>query len=279
MKKLGILIILTVLSFVLLSSASCRPENSDKIKVVTSTSLLDYIVQQVGGEHVEIANLVPPAQHPGNYDIKPGDVQNLATADLFLLHGWPGEGYAEKMISSANNPNLNVIKIVVEGNWMTPPVQRTATDKVADALSQVDSSHAQDYRAAAEAYKSRVDAKEADIRARLAPADVTQVKVIAAGHQVPFLKWCGMNIVATYGLPDSLTPQAVQELVEKGKAVGATLVVDNLHSGQNAGKAVAEDLNATRIILINFPGGFSDTETWEKAIDKNIDIILEAVGS
>ena len=56
-----------------------------------------------------------------------------------------------------------------------------------------------------------------------------------------------------------------------------SLIIDNLQSGQDAGAGLAEELGCTRIILSNFPGGFDDTKTWEKAIDKNIDLILDAV--
>ena len=71
----------------------CSSGNTSKLQVVTSTSLMEYIVKQVGGDRVEVMNLVPPNQHPGNFDVKPGDIQKLSSANLFLLHGWPGEGY------------------------------------------------------------------------------------------------------------------------------------------------------------------------------------------
>jgi len=56
-----------------------------------------------------------------------------------------------------------------------------------------------------------------------------------------------------------------------------TLIIDNLQSGQDAGAGIAEELDCDRIILSNFPGGFDNTETWEKAIDENIRRILEIV--
>ena len=134
-------------------------KSSTKLKVVTSTSLMEYIVQQVGGDRVEVTNLVPPNQHPGNFDIKPGDIQNLANANLFLLHGWPGEGYADKLIASANNPNLTVVTANVDGNWMIPSVQSAATDRVMSILSQVDSQNAAAYQKSAEAYKKKIQLK------------------------------------------------------------------------------------------------------------------------
>ena len=66
--------------------------------------------------------------------------------------------------------------------------------------------------------------------------------------------------------------------MDAGRDSGVSLVIDNLQSGQDAGASIAEELGVTRIILSNFPGGFPDTETWEKAIDKNVQLILEATG-
>jgi hypothetical protein len=57
------------------------------------------------------------------------------------------------------------------------------------------------------------------------------------------------------------------------------LVVNNLQDGQDAGKAVAEEISAVNLNLSNFPGGFNNTETWEKAIDYNVTLLLDAVSS
>jgi len=94
---------------------------------------------------------------------------------------------------------------------------------------------------------------------------------------VEFVEWTGLNVIDTYGRPDSLTPQVVKELVDTGREENVVLIIDNLQSGQDTGAGIAEELGCRRIILSNFPGGFDDTETWEKAIDKNIELILEAI--
>ncbi|RLC96359.1 MAG: zinc ABC transporter substrate-binding protein, partial [Chloroflexi bacterium] len=90
-------------------------------------------------------------------------------------------------------------------------------------------------------------------------------------------RWTGLNVIDTYPRPDALTAQMSAHLVDLGKAENVTLVIDNLQSGADGGKAIAEDIGCARIVLSNFPGGFDNTETWEKAIDHNIDLILEAV--
>jgi len=279
MKRQAVIISLLVLGLILAPLlGSCAPAKTSQLKVVTSTSLLTYIVQQVGGDKVDVVNIVPPAQHPGDFDVKPGDIQTLASASLFLLHGWPGEGYADRLIASANNTNLTVIKANVNGSWMIPSVQMAATDKVAGILAQVDSKNASAYQKSAEEYKQRIQKKEADIKASLAKANISQVNVIASDRQAEFLQWAGLNVVAQFNTTDMDKSEVVQELVDKGRQANVTLIVNNLQDGKDAGKAVAQELGAKNLNLSNFPGGFKNTGTWEKAIDRNIELILGAVG-
>ena len=279
MKKTYILV-MTILILNLVAAlflGGCSPATTSKLKVITSTSLLTYIVEQVGGDKVDVVNIVPSAQHPGDFDAKPSDIRKLADADLFLVHGWPGEEFVPNLIASADNPDLTVVTIDIQGNWMTPPVQLEATDKIMTALSQVDSENSSTYQTSAAEYKDKIIAKEAEIKARLAKENLSDVNVMGAFWQAGFVKWTGLNIVVTYGDPDSLTPKVVRDLVDKGREAEVTLIIDNLHSGRDAGKAIAEELGSERLILSNFPGGFENTETWEKAIDRNIELILEAI--
>lgn len=278
MKKLHLAAICILVLITLVTTLTgCSAANTSNLKVVTSTSLLAYITQQVGGDKVEVINLIPPAQHPGNFNVRPGDVETLAKANLFLLHGWPGEGYADKFIASANNPKLAVVKASVDGNWMMPSVQTAAVDKVAAALSQADGKNDSAYKKSADEYKQRISTKDAEIKNKLQKANVAQVNAIASQRQADFLQWTGLNVVATYASPNALNPQMVKELVDKGRATKVTLVIDNLQDGKDAGKAMAEDLRAKQINLSNFPGGFENTDTWEKAIDRNVELLIQAI--
>ncbi len=259
----------------------CKPAKTSQLKVVTSTSLITQIVERVGGNLVDVVNIIPPAQCPGHFDVKPGDIQKLADADLFLMHGWQGEMFSQDLIASANNPDLTVVNINVKvgenTNWMAPPVQQAAVDKITTALSEVDAENTAAYQELAAEYKDSVAAKEADIEAKLAEEDLASINVMCSDMLVGFGQWTGLNIVATYGEPDSLTPQVVRELVDEGREEKVTLIIDNLQSGQDAGAGIAEELGCQRIILSNLPGGFDNTETWEKAIDYDIELILEAI--
>ncbi|HEY56489.1 MAG TPA: zinc ABC transporter substrate-binding protein [Dehalococcoidia bacterium] len=266
-----------------LTLGACAPAKTvNNLNVVTSTSLIAQIVTRVGGDKVSVINIIPPAQCPGHFDVKPGDIQRLADADLFLLHGWQGEKFSQELIDSADNPDLTVVSLDIQttesDNWMVPSVQREATDKITAALCQVDSENSAAYQQRAADYSNVISAKEAELRSELDQVDFSTINVMCAEMQAGFVGWLGFNIVTSYGRPDSFTPQVVRELVDAGREAGVSLIIDNLQSGQDAAKAVAEELGCTRIILSNFPGGFTDTETWEKAIDKNVALVLEALG-
>jgi zinc transport system substrate-binding protein len=172
---------------------------------------------------------------------------------------------------------LKVVKAGVSGNWMIPTIQSSAVDKVLAALMDVDPNNAQDYQAAAVKYKQAITDKDAEIRAKLVKANVASVNVIASTRQADFLTWAGFNVVGTFDSAASLTPQAVKDLVDISKAKGVSLIINNLQDGEDAGKGIAASLGAKNINLSNFPGGFSDTDTWEKAIDYNVNLLLNAI--
>jgi zinc transport system substrate-binding protein len=272
-----IIIVIALCCLIFPVCSSCASGTGADLHVVTSTSLLSDIVGRVGGDKVDIINIIPPAQCPGHFDCKPGDMQKLADADIFFMHGWQGEKFTQELIDSANNDTLVVSVVNVEGNWMTPAVQMTAFDTIAAEMCKVDSVNCNLYQDNVDKNKTTIENKGNELKAELESYNLGNINVLCAEQQAGFVKWTGLNIVGTFGRPDSLTPQVVKDLIDLGKAENVTLIVDNLQSGQDAGKGVAEELGCKRIILSNFPGGFDNTDTWEKAISHNVELILGTI--
>jgi zinc transport system substrate-binding protein len=280
-KKSLILAILIVSILITAVISSCTEQDDTKLKVVTSTSLIAQIAERVGGDKVDVVNIIPPGQCPGHFDCTPGDIQKLADADLFLLHGWQGEKFSGDLIATADNDKLVSIQLNVKVgenmNWMTPSVQSAAVDKISEALVQVDEANADEYQKAADKYKGQIAEKETEVKGKLAAINPGGVNVLCADQQPGFVGWAGFNIVEIFGRPDSLTPQVVKDLVDKGRASNVILVIDNMQSGADAGAGVAEELGCSRVILSNFPGGYENTATWEDTIDYNVELLIEAL--
>ncbi|MFH1639625.1 MAG: zinc ABC transporter substrate-binding protein [Chloroflexota bacterium] len=281
MKRYGILVAALLVTGLVpgILFGGCSGEDSAAVNVVTSTSLIAGVVERVGGDGVSVVNIIPPAQCPGHFDVKPQDIKMLADTDLFIIHNWQGEKFSEELIASADNKKLTVVKIELPGNWMTPPVQREAAGKIAAALAQVAPDNAAAYREAADAYSAELTAKESEIETTLRQVNLASVNVLCDEQQSGFVKWAGLNIIGTYGRPETFTPQTVKDLVDNGREKGVMLVIDNMQTGGEAGKGLAEELGVKGIVLSNFPGGYENTGTWEEAIDKNIALILNAVGN
>ena len=182
------------------------------------------------------------------------------------------------MIASADNPDLSVHKIDVPGNWMTPQVQTQAIDLITGVMSEAGADNNADFQKNAAEFKASVEAKGAEMAGKLAEADVAEVNVMCADQQAGFVQWAGFNIVATFGRPEDMTPQVVKELVDKGREGEVTLIIDNMQSGQDAGAGIAEELGSARVILSNFPDCYENTETWEKTLDYNVELLLTAIG-
>lgn len=281
MKKIRMLVFAVVVAGTILTPilSGCAPttQGPDTLKVVTSTSHLKYIAEQVGGDLVDVTSIVPASQHPGDFDATPGDIQKLAEADIFLVHGWPGETFVPGLVESADNPDLKLVTVQVDGNWMTPSVQIVATEIVARTFAQEDMDNENSYLKGADEYSNIVVNKNIEIQQKLKGTGVVGTHTLCSFWQAGFARWIGLHVVETYG-PAELTPQDTQSLIDTGRESSVTLVIDNVHSGKDAGKAIAEELGAARVILLNFPGAFDDTDTWEKAVDKNIELVLDALG-
>jgi zinc transport system substrate-binding protein len=279
--KITASIIAVLMLAALFLSLSCTSSPVASVDIMAGSSLIANIIQDVAGDKMETRTLIPPGVCPGHYDVKPSDIEALANSKAFFIHDY--QEYFTNVtgaIEAADNPDLTVTVINVTGNWMVPSVQAEAVDKIAQALGELDPENAAYYQQRAADREQAVLAKGGDVKDELEGAGVDGVKVLCADMQIGFVQWAGFDIVATYGRPEDLSMTDVDQLVTEAKQAGAALIIDNLQSGSaTLGATIEQDVEAIPVTISNFPGGFENTETWEKAIDKNVDLLLEALNA
>jgi len=272
--------LLTILATLILGTCLALPSCShSSADIVAGSSLIADIAQNVAGDKLEIHNLIPPGMCPGHYDVIPSDFETLANSKVIIIHNWQQDkANITGLIEAADNPNLIIKVIDVNGNWMTPPVQAEAVDKIAQALSEIYPENSAYYQEKAEKGTQSVLTKGEEIKTRLQQAKLDGVKVICTDEQAGFVIWAGFDIVATYGRPEELSVAEVGELITEAKKAGVALVIDNLQSGATSNSAtMAQDIGAIQVTISNFPGAFEGTETWEKSLNKNVDLLLAAL--
>jgi len=247
--------------------------------IMTGSSFITNIIQDLADGKVEARTIIPPGVCPGHYDVKPSDIAALANSKALFIHNYQ-QNYENiaGAIEAAENADLIITVLNVTGNWMVPAVQAEAVNKIAQALGEIYPENAAYYAGNATERAQAILAYGEQVKDRLQDAAVDGVKVICAAMQEGFVRWAGFDIVATYGRPEELSPADVQQLITEAIEAGVVLVIDNLQSGSTTlGVSMEQDIEAISVIISNFPGGLEDTETWEKAIDKNVDLLLDAL--
>jgi len=251
------------------------------VDIVAGSSLISNIIRDVADDKLDTLTLIPPGVCPGHYDIKASHIKALTNCKALLIHDYQANFQNVKdAIAAAERPDLVIIVINVTGNWMVPSVQAEAVNKIAQALGEIDPDNAAYYQERAAERAQAILAKGEEVKARLAEAGVNGTKVLCAEMQQGFVRWAGFNITATFGRPEDLTPAQVQELIDEAREVEVALVIDNLQSGATTlGASISAEsgVEAVPVTISNFPGGLPNTETWEKAIDKNVDLLLAAL--
>ncbi|WEV45107.1 metal ABC transporter substrate-binding protein [Streptococcaceae bacterium ESL0687] len=93
---------LALISLIGLSACSKdKDTSSDKINVVASYSIIGDMVKNVGGDKVEVNNIVPVGVDPHSYEPTPEDSKKMDKADLVFYNGFnleTAKGWFEKML-------------------------------------------------------------------------------------------------------------------------------------------------------------------------------------
>ena len=271
---LGVLVV--ILMGILMTLLACARHAQPSVDIVGGSVFISNIVGEVADGKLEARTIVQPGMCPGHHDVKPSDIEALANSRALIIHNYQqGFEYIHELVEAAENPALVIEVVDIVGNWMAPPVQAEAIDKIASFLGEIDQKNAAHYQEKADERVQVILAKGVEVRDRLLEAEVGGVKIICGEMQAGFVSWAGFDIVATYGRPEDFKAGEKAELVAMAKEAGVALVIDNLQSGVTT--TLAQDIGAVQVTLSNFPGGFDNTETWEKALDKNIDLLLEAL--
>lgn len=249
------------------------------VDIMAGSSLIANVIQDVAGDRLETRTLIPPGTCPGHYDVKTSDIEALANSRALFVHNFQ-QTYENVTgaIEAAENPDLVIVVLNVTGNWMVPAVQAEGVSKIAQALGEIYPENAVYYQGNATERAQVILAYGEQVRIRLLGAGVQGVKVICAEMQAGFVQWAGFDVVATFGRPEDLSMTDQAQLVTEANQAGAVLIIDNLQSGsETLGPAIEQDVEAIPVTISNFPGGLEDTGTWEKAIDRNVDLLLAAL--
>lgn len=89
--------------------------NGDQLQVVTSFTIIQDLAREIGGEDVDIHNLVPTGTDPHEYEPLPEDIKKATDADVLFYNGLNLEGgeagWFFKMIDAVGQKEENVYSL------------------------------------------------------------------------------------------------------------------------------------------------------------------------
>lgn len=77
-----------------------------KVRVVATFYPLAFMARAVGGDRVEVTELVPPGTEPHDWEPRPSDVRTVQRARVFIYNGAGFEPWVDRVLKAAGNDRL-----------------------------------------------------------------------------------------------------------------------------------------------------------------------------
>lgn len=309
MKK----IILLLLVIPMLFTIGCSKENEnnksseDKIKIYTSIYHLYDFTKKVGGDKVEVTNLVPAGTEPHEWEISTNDIVNLEKADMLVYNGAGIENWTDKVINTLENKDIVYVKTSEKLNihsisedsqsyeddghddgsydphtWLSIKNAKQEMENIKNALVNYDPDNAQYYEDNYEEYAKKFDELDKKYSNTLDPIEN---KTIIVAHEA-FGYLCSdydINQEGIEGLtPDSEPdPARMSEIIKFAKENNVkTIFFEELVSPKVA-ETIAKEINSKTEVLNPLEGlteeQINNGEDYFTVMEKNLEVLYESM--
>lgn len=167
--------------------ASCRLEEKERkgpLHIVTTTGIIQDVVEHIVGDSAEVSTLMGPGTDPHLYKPTPGDIELLDEADIIISNGLHLEGKMADMLDkySAEKPVIKVSDGIDKAQliksadfddsydphiWFDTKIWMDGMEFVAKELARVEGDTTDYFMDNFEAYKKHVDELDQSIRISL----------------------------------------------------------------------------------------------------------------
>lgn len=233
-NRLSALVCACTLSLSLLTGCGTQPADTaasdGRLRVLTSFYPMYDFACKIGGDCIDVINMVPSGTEPHDWEPSTNDLKNLEKADVFIYNGADMEPWADDLLVSRSDTlrvveaSENVELRTTDGEhehahehedadhhhgdfdphvWLDPENAKIEMEAIRDALCAADPENSTVFQSNYEKYAAELDALDAEFREKLAPLPN---RTIVVAHEA-FGYLCdayGLTQVGIEGLsPDS----------------------------------------------------------------------------
>ena len=233
-NRLSALVCACTLSLSLLTGCGTQPADTaaddGRLRVLTSFYPMYDFACKIGGDCIDVTNMVPSGTEPHDWEPSTNDLKNLEKADVFIYNGADMEPWADDLLVSRSD-TLHVVEAsenvelrTTDGEhehahehedadhhhgdfdphvWLDPENAKIEMEAIRDALCAADPENSTVFQSNYEKYAAELDALDSEFREKLAPLPN---RTIVVAHEA-FGYLCdayGLTQVGIEGLsPDS----------------------------------------------------------------------------
>ncbi len=300
-------------SAALLSGCGQKKEadNSTKLSVMASFYPMYDFAVKIGGDKVDVTNMVPAGTEPHDWEPATKDITSLEKADVFVYSGAGMEHWAEDVLKSLKNKNLTVAEAssgitLRKGHeheeeesqeaeseehehgefdphvWLSPANAKKEMENIKDAFVKADPENEAYYQTNYETYAGKFDELDKKYKDTLSP--LPNKSVVVAHEAFGYL--CdayGLTQMGIEGLsPDSEPdPARMAEVIDFVKENNVKIIFFEDLVSPKVAETIAKETGAKTEVLNPLEGltdeQLKNGDDYFSVMEKNLTVLKEAL--
>jgi zinc/manganese transport system substrate-binding protein len=266
------------------------------------------LTRDIGGDRVEVLEIVKPGIDPHIYEPTPGDLEKISGSQILLASGLGFEGYLDRLRETFSKSGVLVVTggdvvTPIEGScqdhshsdhdhhhhhgamdphwWHSVSNTRAVARQIRDALSRIDPEGRATYEKNAQALDQQLDSLSKWIRLQVAALPKSQ-RVLVTSHDALgyFAHDHGFTVLPVQGISTSDQPssQKIRALIEdiRGRQVKA-IFAENIENPKVLAQITAETGAKPGGVLYADGLGKGDASSYEGMMRRNVNTIVKAL--
>ena len=281
--------------------------HAKKLTVVTSTTDIAALTQEVGGDNVSVESIAKGYQDPHFVEAKPSFLLKLRQADLLVVVGLQLEiGWLPPLINQSGNPRIQVgapgyldasqfaeILEIPQGTvtraegdvhplgnphyWLDPDNGRRIARGIANKLSEADPGDAAYFQQRFQDFDRRLTAAEQKWEGEMKPY---RGRMVVTYHRSfpNFAKHFGLDVIGYVeprpGIPP--TPTHTLELIQLMRRENCKVVLVEPYFDLKTPQSIGRETGAQVVVYLPSVGGEKGVDDYFKLFDYDIDLLIKA---
>ena len=308
-SKLRFFALVTLILTAMTALAACGDgqENGGKLKVVTTVSPITSIVENIGGDRIELEGVVPEGVNSHIFEPQPSLARLLSDADLIIANGLFLEEPTIELAEANKKDDTPILllgdKAITreqwqfdfsfpesEGHpnphlWPDPNLGMKYAELAEQELARLDPDNAEYYEENLAAFRERIEAMDAAIRDAVATIPPENRKLVTYHDSwAYFAITYGMEVIGAVQPSDFAEPSAreMAELIDQIKELGLPAIFGSEEFSSKVLETIAREGNTVYIDELaddDLPGGPGDpNHSYLGLMRQNLQIMIPALG-